>query len=152
MKPVFDAYDKRVQETKGIMDAQFKALDAKRTTIEQEAIQRCKPALPVNSELGSALSLSRSKTESMLARNSKEGYLYKRTVPKVAPIISWPRRYFVLKEFYFSYCMTANTGKHRSTVSSTSSIHVLLCNIKGLEDDKRCEGRRFCFEINTGSR
>jgi hypothetical protein len=150
IKPVFAKYTDKVKESRDNYDETFKLLESRRAVLEQDTFQKVRPPL-AGAETEGTLNTSKSRSE-LSSRTSKEGYLFKRTVPKVAPIVTWPRRYFLLKDFYFSYCMTANNGKYRSVVWSTSTIHVLLCNIRSLEDDKRNEGRRFCFEINTGSR
>ncbi len=89
-----------------------------------------------------------SKTETL----TKEGYLYKRTVTKMSPIATWSRRYFLLQENEFSYCMTSTSGKYRGVVMTTAAVPVVVVSVKRLEDEKKTEGRRFCFEVAAGKK
>ncbi|KAJ3128156.1 hypothetical protein HK098_005056 [Nowakowskiella sp. JEL0407] len=49
----------------------------------------------------------------------KEGYLFKKS-QKSLNIQTWTKRYFAIKNFMFSYCFTATSGKRRGAVMTES--------------------------------
>ncbi len=72
----------------------------------------------------------------------REGYLFKKIVPKIGPVI-WKKRFFVLQNGRLSYNFLPSPSKNSHTVVSTESLNVLLCSVRPLKNEER----RFCFEI-----
>ncbi|KAI9340017.1 hypothetical protein DFJ73DRAFT_762704 [Zopfochytrium polystomum] len=82
------------------------------------------------------------------ASTEKEGYLFKRSPSKPLQQPVWARRYFMIRNGGFSYCVSQSQGKQRGLVLSTNPVSVLLC---GIRVDRR-EERKNCFEIYTANK
>ncbi|RKO90156.1 hypothetical protein BDK51DRAFT_30167, partial [Blyttiomyces helicus] len=128
----------------------------------QEAIMRAKPASTDSAMASQPITIITPPVSSAGGRpvsnlpapiptgpTEKEGYLFKRTIPKgplAVPV--WARRYCSIKDGGFSYSSPGSGGKDRGVVMSTTMLNVLLCSVKAA----RTEDRRFCFEIATSKK
>ncbi|KAI9204558.1 uncharacterized protein BJ171DRAFT_618603 [Polychytrium aggregatum] len=143
-------------------------MEISRKAIEIEACQKVRVNLSIN-EMPKSLSIVPAPTSSVSMTNlsavlesshgavqpkkpgtEMEGYLYKRQSAKVGLGPVWSRRYFVLRNGFFGYCVASPSGKHRGTILFAVPLNVLLCNIR-VDKSKELD-RRFGFEVMTSKK
>jgi hypothetical protein len=144
LKPRIDTLKKRLDDRLLFHEERVALLEEERGKLEEQLVVMFKPSsvLPTSN----TAVLSNKVTVEDGTPTEKEGYLFKKNIPK-SPLIapSWSRRWCYIREGKFGYMALS---KLRGTVASAAPLSVLLCEAR--IDDK--QDRRYCFEIISSKR
>ncbi|KAI3660568.1 hypothetical protein MP638_000108 [Amoeboaphelidium occidentale] len=144
LKPRIDTLKKRLDDRLLFHEERMALLEDERGKLEEQLVAMFKPSsvLPTSN----TAVLSNKITVEDGTPTEKEGYLFKKNIPK-SPLIapSWSRRWCYIREGKFGYMALS---KQRGTVASAAPLSVLLCEAR--IDDK--QDRRYCFEIISSKR